>query len=63
MTKIETLEQKIRELTPEELARFREWFAQFDADAWDREIEADAKSGKVDQLASRALRAHARHPS
>lgn len=59
MGKIENLEAQVRALSPEELARFREWFAQFDAEAWDRQLEADVKAGKLDKLAERALRAHA----
>ncbi len=59
MGKIENLEEQIRALSPEEFARFREWFAQFDAQAWDRQLEADVKAGKLDKLAERALRAHA----
>ena len=56
MGKIENLEQQIRALSPEELARLREWFARFDAEAWDRQLEADVKAGKLDKLAERALR-------
>jgi hypothetical protein len=41
------------------LYRFREWFAQFDAAAWDRQIEADLRSGKLDALAEKAKRGHA----
>ena len=59
MGKIENLEEQIRALSPEEFTRFREWFAQFDAEAWDRQLEADVKAGKLDKLAERALRAHA----
>ncbi len=59
MGKIEHLEEQIRALSPEEFARFREWFAQFDAEAWDRQLEVDVKAGKLDKLAERALRAHA----
>ena len=59
MGKIENLEEQIRALSPEEFARFREWFAQFDSEAWDRQLEADVKAGKLDKLAERALRAHA----
>ena len=59
MGKIENLEEQILALSPEEFARFREWFAQFDAEAWDRQLEADVKAGKLDKLAERALRAHA----
>ena len=59
MGKIEHLENQIRELSDEELAKLREWFAEFDAEVWDRQMEADAKSGKLDRLAEMALRDYA----
>ena len=46
-------------LSPEELAEFRRWFAEFDAAAWDRQIERDVKTGKLDARADEALRHHA----
>ena len=58
MTKIEKLEHEVRDLTPKELAEFREWFAAFDAAAWDRQFETDVKSGKLDTLADAALVDH-----
>ena len=59
MSKLETLERKITALSPEELAEFRRWFAEFDAGEWDREFEQDANAGKLDALAEKALRQHA----
>jgi succinate dehydrogenase flavin-adding protein (antitoxin of CptAB toxin-antitoxin module) len=59
MSKVENLEKQIQQLSPEELAEFRRWYAEFDADLWDRQFESDVKSGKLDALAERALRAHA----
>lgn len=59
MSKVNDVERRVEDLSPEELAAFRKWFAEFDADAWDRQFEADAKSGKLDSLAGRARRAHA----
>jgi hypothetical protein len=59
MGKVKDIENQIKELSSEELAAFREWFAQFDAQAWDRQLEADVKAGKLDGLAERALRDHA----
>lgn len=56
MSKIETIEQEIKTLSPAELATFRNWFRQFDAEAWDRQIEEDSKSGKLDALANAALK-------
>ncbi len=58
MGKIEALENEVRHLSPDELAEFRQWFLAFDAEAWDRQIEADAKAGKLDALAAQALLAH-----
>jgi hypothetical protein len=59
MGKIEDLERQIKQLSAEELAEFRRWYAEFDAQSWDRQFEADVKSGKLDVLAEKALRAHA----
>jgi hypothetical protein len=36
----------------------RERFDEYDAELWDRQLEADAESGKLDALAERALRDH-----
>ena len=52
---IQEIEQAITELSPGELARFREWFEEFDAQAWDEQFESDAKSGKLDKLANKAI--------
>ena len=58
MGKVESIESQIQELSPEELAKLREWFAEYDAEAWDRQMETDAEAGKLDALAERALRDH-----
>ena len=55
MSKVKELEGQIQELSPEELTSFRRWFAEFDADNWDQEFEADVSAGKLDVLAERAL--------
>jgi hypothetical protein len=54
MTRIE-IERAVEQLSPEELAKFRRWFLEFDAAAWDAQIEADAAAGKFDALAEEAL--------
>jgi hypothetical protein len=59
MSPVEAIERQIEQLSPEELARLREWFAKFDAAVWDRQFEADVRAGKLDSLAEGALRAHA----
>jgi hypothetical protein len=58
MSKVENIEQEVQRLKPSELAAFRRWFAEFDAQAWDRQIEEDVRKGKLDQLAEEALAAH-----
>ncbi|MEX2304482.1 MAG: hypothetical protein WD733_26300 [Bryobacterales bacterium] len=58
MSKVESIENQIQELSAEELATLREWFAKYDAAAWDRQFEADVHAGKLDALAERALRDH-----
>ncbi|MEI6415842.1 MAG: hypothetical protein WCP34_16510 [Pseudomonadota bacterium] len=55
MMPIDLIEQAVAQLPTSDLARFRRWFAEFDADAWDAQIEADARAGKFDALAAEAL--------
>jgi len=55
MSTIQEIESAIRRLSPEELAYLRNWLAEFDGDQWDRQIEADMKSGKLDSFAREAL--------
>ena len=58
MSRLEQLEKEIAELDASELKAFRAWFERYDAEVWDRQIESDAKSGKLGRLAERALRDH-----
>jgi hypothetical protein len=51
MRKVGAIEQQIEKLAPAELAAF-------DAEAWDRQFEANVKAGKLDALADTALHAH-----
>lgn len=55
MGNIQSIEKAVEALPPSELAEFRRWFAEFDSAAWDKQIEQDAASGKLDQLAAEAL--------
>jgi hypothetical protein len=52
---IEELENAIAKLPPDDLARFRAWFDEFDAARFDQKIERDAKSGKLDCFADQAI--------
>ena len=55
MTTVEIVENEIEKLSPEELSEFRLWFAKYDSDAWDVQIESDAASGKLDAFAEEAI--------
>lgn len=58
MTRIEDIEKAVEALSPEELARFRAWFEEFDARLFDEKIERDAKAGKLDKLIADARANH-----
>jgi hypothetical protein len=55
MSTVKELEKAITGLPPEQLAEFRAWFETFDAARWDRQIEEDVKSGKLDRVAEKAI--------
>jgi hypothetical protein len=56
MSTIQEIEDAIRQLPDDELTALRAWFAQFDAAAWDRQLERDVAEGRLDALADEALR-------
>lgn len=58
MSQVEMLEQTVKKLSPDELAAFRSWFIEFDAAEWDRQIEMDSETGKLDNLVQRAVDEH-----
>ena len=55
MPTLEDIERAVSELPPEQLARFRAWFEEFEATRFDQRIERDAKAGRLDRLAEQAL--------
>ena len=52
------LEETVRWLSTVELAAFRAWFAAFDAEEWDRQIESDVAAGRLDWLIQHAVADH-----
>jgi len=58
MTTVEDIEKAVSKLTPEQLAKFRAWFDEYDARVFDEKIERDAKAGKLDKLAASARANH-----
>jgi len=55
MSNIQEIEHALRQLSPEELAAFRTWFAEFDARVWDGQLQEDVETGRLDALATEAL--------
>jgi len=49
------LTQAVTQLPPKDLARFREWFDEFNAQVWDRQFTSDAEIGKLDKIAEQAI--------
>lgn len=58
MTKLEQIEKSVTELSPDELKAFAAWFDALKADLWDKQIEADAKAGRLTKLAEQAMADH-----
>jgi hypothetical protein len=59
MSHLELAKNEIEQLTPSELTQLKEWFTEFANDAWDKQIEQDSLSGKLDGLIQEALEAKA----
>jgi len=55
MRSVKEIEEAVLRLSAAELAAFRAWFADFDAEAWDRQIEDDVRTRRLDALADEAL--------
>ena len=51
---VQELETAVTHLSPEELARFTQWFEEYAADEWDRRIAADIHAGRFDAAGQRA---------
>jgi hypothetical protein len=56
MTKLEKIEQEIAALDPKDVRKLADWLDDYKAELWDRQIEADAKAGKLDELVANARR-------
>ena len=56
--RIEELEREIQKLDRVELAHLAQWFQNYASDEWDRQIERDIRSGKLNALAEEAYEEH-----
>ncbi len=55
MMNLKGLKQAIQQLLEEEFKTFAEWFDDFRAEVWNRQIKADVRAGKLNKLAEQAL--------
>ena len=54
MSPVEKIEAQIAKLSSKDVARLTKWLVEYDAALWDKQIEQDAKSGRLDKLAAEA---------
>ena len=57
MTRFEELVTAVSNLPEKEYRQFRQWFLERDWEKWDRQIEEDSASGRLDFLAREAREA------
>lgn len=55
MSKVKEIQAAIESLSEDEYASLRRWFSERDWEKWDRQIEADSVSGRLDFLIKEAL--------
>lgn len=48
---VDELESAVSQLSPDDMARFAQWFDEYRAEQWDRQIEQDILAGKLDAAA------------
>ena len=60
MTTADEIKQAVLSLPEAEYAKIMDWLHELVEEAWDRQIEEDARAGKLDALAAEALEAKAR---
>ena len=51
---VQEIESEVARLSRAEFVAFAQWFEEFAAEAWDRQLEADVTAGKLDHLAKQA---------
>ena len=53
--KVNEIKAAIEALSKDEFVQLRQWFSVMDWERWDRQIELDSESGKLDFLVREAL--------
>jgi len=55
IARVEEIQVAIESLPYQEYIRLRQWFSERDWEKWDRQLEADSESGKLDFLIEESL--------
>ena len=55
MSKVQRIQNEIESLSEQEYSELRKWFSERDWEKWDRHIEEDSGSGKLNFLIKEAL--------
>ena len=55
MSRVQAIEDQVRELSGPETRELRAWLDDFEAQLWDERIAANSKMGKFDSLIERAV--------
>ncbi len=56
MNTLKDMECAVSQISPERLAAFSAWFVEFDAAAWNKNIEEDLFTVPLDKLSKKALK-------
>jgi hypothetical protein len=54
MSTVQEIEAAIVRLKPDEIEEIARWFAERREESWDRQLEADAKAGRLDHIIAKA---------
>ena len=54
MSTVKDIESAIAQLAPKDVHAVADWLQEYREELWDRQIEADAKAGRLDQLMEEA---------
>lgn len=58
MSTVEEITAAIERLPAADVARVRDWLAEFAERLWDEQIERDARAGRLDAMIDKALEEH-----
>ncbi|MEW5981233.1 MAG: hypothetical protein AB1806_02555 [Acidobacteriota bacterium] len=58
MTTVAEIAGAVKRLPKKDLVKFRKWFVDYDAAAWDRQLQSDQSGGRLDAMVREARRDH-----